>query len=313
VQQLTPRIIAFVPFFAIITFMSLGSHLGIFIAQAQTLNVTGMLANLTDENHNWKPFKPTYVSQANGNLTISIITENPKKIFNRAFLQTQVNSSINAPPVLTIDYASKDVLHPPNRKPIFIMEIRGDNSSKILWSAFLNDTSGKLQNDTFMLPGNVLNKPIELRLYIITEGGPSHSTLSLKNLKMLKDNRENIDRYLDSKHFMSYKLNVGNKTYPIGYDIYGAKNFSINADQNQEKMLLNFNSTTNGIVLVKLPRILIDAKKSSNVDIPYTVLVDEQKTTANEIQSSNLLRILAVEFNQGNRQIEIIGTPITQR
>jgi|GEM_PF-1824872 len=312
-QWLTIAIIIVVPFFVSITLLSLGSHLGLSIVQAQALNVTGLLANLTDENHNWKPFKPTYVSHTNGNLTISIITENPKKIFNRAFLPTQVNSSIIAPPVLTLDYASKHVLHPPNRKPIFIMEIRGDNSSKILWNAFLNDTSGKLRNETFLLPSNVLNKQIEFRLYIITEGGPSHSTLSLENLKMLENNTENIARFLDSKRFLSYNLNIGNKTYPIGYDIHGAKNFSINADQNREKMLLNFNSTTNGIVLIKVPRILIDAKNPSNIDVPYSILVDGQRAAANEIQSSNLLRVLAVEFKHGNKQIEIIGTPFAHQ
>jgi hypothetical protein len=313
VQKLTIAFMIGVPLFAGVTLMSLSAHLGLFIAHAQPLNLTGLLANLTDDNHNWKPFKPTYVSQMNGNLVISIITENPKKIFNRAFLQTQVNSSIIVPPILTLDYASKDILHPPNRKPVSIVEIRGDNNSKILWSAFLNDTSGKLRNDLFLLPSSVLNKPIEFRLYIITEGGPSQFTLNLKNLKVFEDNRANIAWFLDSKRFLSYNLSIGNKTYPVGYDIYGAKNFSINAGQNMQKMLLNFNSTTDGIVLIKVPRVLIDAKSPSNIDIPYSILVDRQKAVAHEIQSSNLSRTLAVEFTQGNKQIEIIGTRIQPR
>jgi len=184
VQKLTITIIIVVPFFTSVTLMSLGSHLGLFIVQAQPLNVTvtGLLANLTDENHNWKPFKSTNVTQTNGNLTISIITNNTQKLFNRAFLQTQLNTSDTAHPVLTLDYASKNFLYPPTKKPTFRIQIRGDNSSKILWSAFLNDTSGKLLNEAFTLPSKALNKPIEFRLYIITEGGPSHSILSLKNL-----------------------------------------------------------------------------------------------------------------------------------
>jgi hypothetical protein len=313
VQKLTIAIIVGIPFFVGISLMSLCAHLELFIIQAQPLNVRGLLENLTDEHHNWKPSKSTNVTQTNGNLTISIITENPKKIFNRAFLQTQVNSSIIVPPILTLDYASKDILHPPNRKPVSIVEIRGDNNSKILWSAFLNDTSGKLRNDLFLLPSSVLNKPIEFRLYIITEGGPSQFTLNLKNLKVFEDNRANIAWFLDSKRLLSYNLSIGNKTYPVGYDIYGAKNFSINAGQNMQKMLLNFNSTTDGIVLIKVPRVLIDAKSPSNIDIPYSILVDRQKAVAHEIQSSNLSRTLAVEFTQGNKQIEIIGTRIAPR
>jgi aldose sugar dehydrogenase len=168
--------------------LSLGPHLGLFIVQAQPLNATETLGNLTDENHHWKHFD-TDVTQSNGNLTIvetsslSLINNNTQKVFHRAFLQTQLNTSTNAPSVLTLDYASKPLFYPPAAgKPIFILEIRDVKSNKILWSTFLNETSGKLLNDAFILPSNVLNKPIEFRLYIITEGGPSHSSLSLKDL-----------------------------------------------------------------------------------------------------------------------------------
>jgi glucose/arabinose dehydrogenase len=182
VQKLTIAIIIFVSFFVSITLMSLGSRLGLFIVQAQPVNATGLLANLTDENHHWKPFSTTNVSQTNGNLTISIINNNTQKIFNRASLQTQLNTSTIAPPILTLDYASKHLLYPPARKPINSVEIRDVKSGNILWSALLNETSGKSLNDSYVLSSNVLNKPIEFRLYIITEGGPSHSSLSLKNL-----------------------------------------------------------------------------------------------------------------------------------
>jgi aldose sugar dehydrogenase len=181
VQQLTIAIIIIIPFFVSLT-LSLGSHFGLFIVQAEPLDATGVLGNLTDENHYWKPFFDTNVTQTNGNLTISIINNYTQKIYNRAFLQTQLNTSTIAPPILTLDYASKYLYYPPARKPIFIIEIRDVKSNNILWSAFLNVTSGKLLNDAFMLPINVLNKPIEFRLYIITEGGPSHSSLSLKDL-----------------------------------------------------------------------------------------------------------------------------------
>jgi glucose/arabinose dehydrogenase len=182
VQKLTIAIIVGITFFVGISLMSLYAHLGSFIVQAQPFNVRGLLVNLTDEHHNWKPSKSTNVTQTNGNLTISIITEKPKKIFNRAFLQTQLNTSNTALPILTLDYASKNFLYPPTKKPTFQIEIRDVNNTKILWSAILQDTSGKLLSEIFTLPSNVLNKPINFRIYIITEGGPSHSTVSLKNL-----------------------------------------------------------------------------------------------------------------------------------
>ena len=169
-QKLTIAIIVGITFFVGISLMSLYAHLGSFIVQAQPFNVRGLLVNLTDEHHNWKPSKLTNVTQTNGNLTISIITEKPKKIFNRAFLQTQLNTSNTALPILTLDYASKNFLYPPTKKPTFQIEIRDVNNTKILWSAILQDTSGKLLSEIFTLPSNVLNKPINFRIYIITEG-----------------------------------------------------------------------------------------------------------------------------------------------
>jgi aldose sugar dehydrogenase len=182
VQQLTTAIIIIALSFVSVTLMISGSHLDLSIVQAQPLNFTGLLANLTDENHNWKPFKPTYVSQANGNLTIAIITNNTQKLYNGAFLQTQLNTSTIAPSILNLEYASKNLLYPSTSKPIFVLEIRDRNSSKVLWSIPLIDTSGKLLDRAFPLPGYVLNKPIEFRLHIISEGGPTRSTLNLKNL-----------------------------------------------------------------------------------------------------------------------------------
>jgi len=184
VQHLTIAILTVIPFFVSLTLI-LGSHLGLFTVQAQPLNATGLLGNLTDENHDWKPWFETNVTQTNGNLTISIINNHTQKLFNRAFLQTQLNTSTIAPLVLTLDYATQSA----KGNATFMAEIRDNssevtdnNSNKILWSTFLNETSGKLLNDAFTLPSNVLNKPIEFRLYIITEGGPSHSSLSLKDL-----------------------------------------------------------------------------------------------------------------------------------
>ena len=183
-QHLTIAILTVIPFFVSLTLI-LGFHLGLFIVQAQPLNATGLLGNLTDENHYWKPWFETNVTQTNGNLTISIINNHTQKLFNRAFLQTQLNTSTIAPVVLTLDYASQSA----RGNVTFMAEIRDnssevtDNSSnKILWSAFLKETSGKLLNESFIIPSNVLNKPIEFRLYIITEGGPIHSSLSLKDL-----------------------------------------------------------------------------------------------------------------------------------
>jgi hypothetical protein len=268
-----------------------------------------LLANLTDDSHNWKPFGSTNVSQVNGNLTISITTDSPQKIFNRAFLQTQVNSSVNAPTFLNFDYASKHLLYP-SSKPMFVIEIRGGDSGEILWTSFLNDTSGKVLNETFLLPSNVVNKPTELRLYIITQGGPSHSVLSLKNIQLLENNKEIAAHFLDTKRLVSFSINTENKTYAPRYDIHGARLNGIKVDESHKAIEVKINSATNGMLVIELPRDLIDAKKQSNIDAPYLVLVDGKSSVTNEIASSNLTRILAIEFKQDNKDVEIQGNQI---
>lgn len=268
------------------------------------------LANLTDVSHKWKPFSSTNVSQINGNLTISIITDNPQKIFNRAFLQTQVNSSVNKPTLLNFDYASKHLLYPSSSKPMFVIEIRDNKNGEILWTTFLNDTSGKVINESYLLPSNLSSKPIEFRLYIITQGGPSHSFMSFKNLQILENSEASIAHFLNTKLLLSYTLSTENKSYMPKYDIHGARLINIKTDESHKTLDLNINSATNGILIIDLPRDLIDAKKQPNIDAPYLVHVDGKNSVTNEISNSNLTRTLAIEFKQGNKVVEIQGNRI---
>ena len=175
-QHLTIAILTIIPFFVSLSLI-LGSHLGLFIVQAQPLNATELLGNLTDENHDWQPWFETNVTQTNGNLTISLINNHTQKLFNRAFLQTQLNTSTIAPPVLTLDYASQSV----SGNATFMAEIRDNSSkvtdnssSKVIWYNRLNNTNGQLSNETHTIPNDILNRPVELRLYAITNGTGEH-------------------------------------------------------------------------------------------------------------------------------------------
>jgi hypothetical protein len=290
--------------------VALGFNHSFLKIEAQISSIPIQLANLTDVYHIWKPFNSANISQIDGNLTIAVVTDDPAKIFNRAFLDTRVNSSVNVPPVLKFDYASKHLLYAASGKPMFVIEIREGISEKILWTRFLNDTSGKVLNDSFLLPSNVLNKAIEFRLYIITQGGSSHSILSLKDFQILENNKQNAANFLKTKRLLSYSLNTENKTYSPRYDISGARLIDIKADESHKTLEVNINSATNGILIIELPRGLIDAKEQSNLDAPYLVLVDGKNSVTNEIENSNLTRVLAIELKQGNKVVEIQGNRI---
>jgi hypothetical protein len=137
------------------------------IAQNQEINLIG-------QQNIWKPFgRDTILSQNNTDLHIIVKTDNNGKLWNRIFLQTQVNSTTNTTnksPILNLDYGSRSFLG----NATFFAEIRGKNSSNILWSSFLNNTNGLLSNGTFTLPYHILNLPIEFRLYLTTNGIGEH-------------------------------------------------------------------------------------------------------------------------------------------
>ena len=67
---------------------------------------------------------------------------------------------------------------------IFQPEIRDINGSKILWGGqSLLNTHGRLSNETFILPDDVNERPIEFRLNIITQGSGEHY-LTVKNITL---------------------------------------------------------------------------------------------------------------------------------
>jgi hypothetical protein len=76
-------------------------------------------------------------------------------------------------------------------------------------------------------------------------------------------------------------LKLGNKAYPIKYQLIGGKLTAISAEKGNITLLLNISSTSNGKLTIELPRYVIDSKKQGNVDGDFTVFEDGQYTTAN--------------------------------
>ena len=105
-------------------------------------------------------------------------------------------------------------------------------------------------------------------------------------------------------------LKLGNKAYPIKYQLIGGKLTAISAEKDNITLLLNISSTSNGKLTIELPRYVIDSKKQGNVDGDFTVFADGQYTTANEIKNNSNVRTLMVGFDNGTSVIEINGTHI---
>jgi len=150
------------------------------VAQSQEINlIPSQEIKLIDNKHIWKRYGDTIISQNQSNLQIVVVTAHKDKTHSRAFLPTQINSTMNKS-LLNLDYASQS-----NKgNATFFVEIRGKNNSNILWSDFLNNTNGLLTNKTFTLHNNILNQPIELRLYAATNG-PGEHILTVKKASII--------------------------------------------------------------------------------------------------------------------------------
>ena len=98
--------------------------------------------NLLDPKHIWKHYGDTNISQFKDNLNIAVTTNKTDKLFNRAFLTTQL-SLRDRPQLLTLEYSTNSI----NGSGIFLIEIRDSINNKILWSSGLLNTSGQLSNE----------------------------------------------------------------------------------------------------------------------------------------------------------------------
>ena len=136
--------------------------------------------NLIYKTFIWKPFSAAIVSQNASDLDIIVVTDKNGKLWNRAYLPIQINSTSNDSVLLNLDYDAISYVG----NATFISEVRDNSSNKVLWSNFLNITNGQSSNQTFTLPKNILNKPVEFRLYIVTVA-PGEHELRVKRASLI--------------------------------------------------------------------------------------------------------------------------------
>jgi predicted secreted protein with PEFG-CTERM motif len=112
----------------------------------------------------------------------------------------------------------------------------------------------------------------------------------------------------------TYGVRIGDKTFPITYQITGSGNklSNITAAKDNTTLLVNVGgSKANGNLTIQLPRNLIDSKKQGNQDSPYVIFIDSQPSQrVQEIKSNAQARTLAIDFDKGTGVIEIAGTKL---
>ena len=100
-----------------------------------------------------------------------------------------------------------------------------------------------------------------------------------------------------------FSLKIAGQTYEIPYEITGGSVKSMSADPVTKTLLVTINSTSAGMLTIQLPKNVIDAGGA------FSVVIDGKgNATVNESKTTGQARTLSIEFSQGSKQIEIMGT-----
>ena len=97
-------------------------------------------------------------------------------------------------------------------------------------------------------------------------------------------------------------------TFDIRYTIRGGTIETIDVDPENFGLLVKLTSLDDGKLVLELPREFIDAEKQNGKDEEFIILINDVQTTYEESLSFSEFRILTIDFDQGDSEIQIIGT-----
>ncbi|MDE2589057.1 MAG: PEFG-CTERM sorting domain-containing protein [Patescibacteria group bacterium] len=100
------------------------------------------------------------------------------------------------------------------------------------------------------------------------------------------------------------------QTFAVNYTISGGTLNNITIDQSQLSLIISINSTQDGSVQFKIPRALIDSKAAAIQDVPFLSLIGGSEVKVQDVSSDSEYRTIAIPFQQGDQQIQVIGTQI---
>jgi predicted secreted protein with PEFG-CTERM motif len=105
-----------------------------------------------------------------------------------------------------------------------------------------------------------------------------------------------------------FEVDAGNEgTFDVEYNISGGIVKDMIIDFEGLSLVVSIESTSDGEITLKMPRELIDAKKTNGEDDVFIILIDGAEVIFEEDTSSSD-RILTINFLKGDSDIEIIGT-----
>jgi|SRR5579883_2456723 len=101
------------------------------------------------------------------------------------------------------------------------------------------------------------------------------------------------------------------QNFDLNYTITGGIVKSIVIDPQDISLVVHLDAQYPGMLHLKIPRLLLDAKKTGNADESFLIFVDDDEVTSfQEEASDSQYRILDIPLVSGDSKIEIIGTQV---
>ncbi len=97
-------------------------------------------------------------------------------------------------------------------------------------------------------------------------------------------------------------------TFDIDYTVRSATVKEMIVDPRIFALIVILETDDNGCIILKLPRESIDATKTGDQDDKFIILIDGAEVPYREISTNTDSRTITIEFEEGDSDIEIIGT-----
>jgi len=197
----------------------------------------------------------------------------------------------------------------------------GDYEIKFGWGIQLSDLYDVRKTLTFtvtekeMIPEEKLQDDEELLIEQFLEGLITESEFDERLAELGYDPEEarQVKAVIGKlEHQEGYQaplkepVEVQGTDFKLTYAISGGKIIQVIPDLDEKSLMVEIESISNGTLVIKLPREVIDAKFAGEDD-SFIVLLDgldvdfDESTTGNE-------RTLTIQYPEGTEEIEIIGT-----
>lgn len=109
----------------------------------------------------------------------------------------------------------------------------------------------------------------------------------------------------------TFEVDAGNHgTFDVEYSIEGGTVKDMLVDEDIFALIVMIESTDDGSISLEIPRYALDAKKQDETDDIFIIIIDGIEAPYQETITDSNSRVITINFEQGDSDIEIIGTTI---